>query len=100
MTKSDLADAVALADAALTRKDAAQLVDTIFEAMKGAIADDGELKISGFGKFSVRDKAARPGRNPYTGEPTTISARRVVTFKPSNVLTTALNPKRSGRGAA
>ena len=95
MTKHDLARAVADADPALTHREAAELVDTVFEAMKDAIIDDGALMISGFGKFAMRDKVARPGRNPYTGEPTTISARRVVTFKPSNLLKAALNPERA-----
>ena len=95
MTKHDLARAVAEADPGLTLREAAQLVDAVFDAMKDAIRDDGELMISGFGKFAARDKAARPGRNPYTGEPTTISARRVVTFKPSSLLKDAVNPERA-----
>ena len=94
MTRHDLARAVADADTALTHREAADFVDAVFEAMKDAIRDDGELKISGFGKFVTRAKVARPGRKPQTGEPTTISARRVVTFKPSNLLTAALNPER------
>ncbi|MGA9656539.1 MAG: HU family DNA-binding protein, partial [Polyangia bacterium] len=50
-----------------------------------------KIKISGFGNFVVRDKKARPGRNPHTGKEITISARRVLTFKASLVLTKALN---------
>ena len=95
VTKTDIINAIAAADATVTKKDAAQLVETVLETMKEVLVHEGELKISGFGKFSVRTKVARLGRNPYTGEPTTISARRVLTFKPSNVLKDALNPART-----
>ena len=54
------------------------------------------IKISGFGNFVVRAKKERIGRNPQTGAPIPISARRVLTFKPSQVLKTVLNPHRSG----
>ena len=92
MTKNDLVEEAMLADADVTRRDAARIVETLVEAMKEALVDEGELKISGFGKFSVRAKVARPGRNPHTGMPLTITARRVLTFKPSNVLKDVLNP--------
>jgi integration host factor subunit alpha len=59
--------------------------------MKDTLAEGDKIKISGFGNFVVRDKRARPGRNPQTGEAITISERKVLTFKPSQVLKSALN---------
>jgi integration host factor subunit alpha len=59
--------------------------------MKDTLADGEKIKISGFGNFVVRNKRARPGRNPQTGSAIIISERRVLTFKPSQVLKDALN---------
>ena len=59
--------------------------------MKDALANGEDIKISKFGKFIVREKTERAGRNPQTGEQLTISARRVVTFKPSNILKEEIN---------
>ena len=67
------------------------LVETVFDTIKETLERGEKIKISGFGNFVVRDKNARVGRNPQTGEEITISARRVLTFKPSQVLKTALN---------
>ncbi len=58
-----------------------KLVDDFFEEIKVALAEGDEVKLSGFGNFESREKAARPGRNPKTGEVAIVSARRVVTFK-------------------
>ena len=63
--------------------------------MKDTLADGEKIKISGFGNFVVRDKKQRVGRNPQTGAPIPISARRVLTFKPSQVLKGVLNPHRA-----
>src|SRR5438477_1364836 len=65
--------------------------------MKETLGRGEKIKISGFGNFVLRDKRQRPGRNPQTGEPIKISERRVLTFKASQILKQALNPK---RGAA
>ncbi len=67
------------------------MVDQVFDTMKHVLENGDKIKISGFGNFVVRDKGPRPGRNPQTGQEITIDARRVLTFKPSNVLKSALN---------
>jgi len=73
------------------KKEVLDLVEAIFETLKETLANGQKIKISGFGNFIVREKKARIGRNPQTGEEITISARRVLTFKPSQVLKDALN---------
>lgn len=80
-TKADLAAAVHDA-LQVTKRDAAIVVDTVFEAMTKALAEGRELKIVGFGKFSKRTRAARKGRNPKTGAPVDIPERTVVVFRP------------------
>ena len=65
-------------------KDARGILETILEEIKLSLEDGREVKISGFGKWSLNDKAPRPGRNPHTGEDIEISGRRVVTFHPSD----------------
>jgi integration host factor subunit alpha len=75
----------------LTQKDANAVVDSIIDTMRDTLAKGEEVKISGFGKFVVKAKNARVGRNPQTGEPVHISARRVLKFKPSDVLKSILN---------
>lgn len=63
-----------------------KLVEQLFETIAETLENGETVKISGFGNFKVREKRARNGRNPQTGEPIEISARRVVTFKPSHIL--------------
>jgi integration host factor subunit alpha len=72
-------------------KDRVRLVDSLFEIIKDDLGKGKELMISGFGKWTVKAKKKRKGRNPQTGNDLTINARRVVTFKPSNVLRDAIN---------
>ncbi len=67
-------------------RECADYVDQIFELISDALAAGENVKISGFGLFTVRSKHARRGRNPQTGEEMEITARRVVTFKPSKIL--------------
>jgi integration host factor subunit alpha len=74
-----------------SKKEAADIVETVFDIAKKTLEKGDKIKISGFGNFVVRDKKARPGRNPQTGHEITISARRVLTFKASLVLNKALN---------
>jgi integration host factor subunit alpha len=74
----------------LTRKECATVVDSLFEIMKDEMFQGRSVKISGFGKWVVTKKHARKGRNPQTGEAITIDARKVVSFKGSNVLRKAL----------
>lgn len=90
LTKADLIDAIhgKLGGA---KKEAQDVVEMIFDTMKDKMASGEKIKISGFGNFVVRDKRARTGRNPQTGEAITISARRVLTFKPSQILKAEVN---------
>ena len=91
MTKHDLIDTVYESTPNLSRTEAAELVEQILGTMKESLAQGEEVLISGFGKWSVREKAARIGRNPKTGQATEIAARRVVTFAPSQVLKQEVN---------
>ena len=85
VTKADIVERV-YKEAGFSKKEAADLVDLIFKVIKDTLARGEKVKISGFGNFSIRDKATRMGRNPQTGEAMPISARRVLTFKPSQIL--------------
>ncbi len=93
-TKAEIVEYVYQRVSGLSKKEAADLVERVFETMKQVIAQGDKLKVSGFGNFVVRSKRERMGRNPQTGEPLPITARRVLTFKPSQVLKAALNPNR------
>ena len=78
----------------VTKKEAAEYVEAVFETMKDTLEDGEEVKISGFGKFEVRQKGERVGRNPRTGEEIMIPERKVPRFKVSQVLKDELNGKR------
>jgi integration host factor subunit alpha len=94
MTKSDLADRLHddLYNAnRWSRRDCAGLIDLAFEVMKTAIVSDRELKVAGFGVFSVKMKQARRGRNPQTGDELTITARSILSFKASALLKQRIN---------
>ncbi|HJN73381.1 MAG TPA: integration host factor subunit alpha [Myxococcota bacterium] len=90
MTKADLVERI-YENVGFSKKEAAEIVEAVFEEMKQALESGDKIKISGFGNFVVRRKAARKGRNPQTNETIVISARKVLTFKPSQVLKAALN---------
>jgi integration host factor subunit alpha len=90
MTKADIVETV-YEKVGFSRKESAELVDLVFDLMKETLEDGKKIKISGFGNFLVREKRSRKGRNPQTGEEIQISARRVLTFKPSQVLRKAIN---------
>ena len=90
MTKADIIEAV-YEQIGFSKKEAAEVVELVFETMKDTLSGGEKIKISGFGNFVVRGKRARVGRNPQTGKVITISERRVLTFKPSQVLKDALN---------
>ncbi len=85
MTKSDLTTAVT-EEIGFLKKDSQDIVDRIFELMKSTFESGKQVKISGFGVWTVKNKNTRKGRNPATGEPMEISGRRVVVFKGSGVL--------------
>ena len=94
MTKADIIESVyerLRPHGSYSKRDAADIVESVFETMKDTLGKGEKIKISGFGNFVVRDKRERVGRNPQTGEQIMISARRVLTFKPSQVLKNALN---------
>ena len=98
VTRADLTDAVRR-ETGLPRLDAAELVEMAMEAISERLSAGETVMISGFGTFRVRDKRAREGRNPKTGEPAPIPARRVVTFGPSQVLKLRLAEDRADTGS-
>lgn len=85
LTKADLVERL-IDDIGLNRHDSKQLVDDFFEEIRAALESGEEVKISGFGNFTIRDKPERPGRNPKTRVDIPIEARRVVTFRPGSLL--------------
>lgn len=90
MTKIDIIQDV-YEKLGIPKKDSAKIVESVFELMKDSLAKGDKIKISGFGNFLVKEKKSRRGRNPQTGAEISISARRVLTFKSSQVLRRALN---------
>lgn len=91
MTKAEITQAVYARVGGYSKAECAALVDLVFEMMKETLGRGEKLKMSGFGNFELRDKGSRPGRNPQTGDPIEIRARRVLTFKPSLILKQSLN---------
>jgi len=85
LTKACIAERL-FSKVGLNKHDAKDLVDIFFEEIRGALEGGDHVKLSGFGNFCLRDKSARPGRNPKTGEDIPVSARRVVTFRPGQKL--------------
>lgn len=85
VTKAELCEGL-INDLHLNRRDAKELVECLFELVRHSLEAGTSVKISGFGNFELRDKSERPGRNPKTGQGVSISARRVVTFKPGQKL--------------
>ncbi|MEE9542811.1 MAG: integration host factor subunit alpha [Thermodesulfobacteriota bacterium] len=90
MTKADIVETT-YDKAGLSKKDVVEVVDLLFETIKCALEQNEKVKISGFGNFSVRQKRARRGRNPQTGSEITISERKVMTFKASQILKKKIN---------
>ena len=89
ITKSDIVDSVN-AKIGFSKKDSTEIVDRVFESIKLALEKGESVKIAGFGKFEVRQKRSRRGRNPQTGEEIEISARKVLSFRPSQILRDAM----------
>ncbi|KTC73753.1 integration host factor subunit Alpha [Legionella quinlivanii] len=77
----------------LSKPDAKAMVEEFFEAIRNALENGKDVKLSGFGNFNLRDKPQRPGRNPKTGEEIPVVARRVVTFKAGLKLKTKIEQK-------
>jgi len=86
LTRMDLSEAV-FREVGLSRNESANLVERVLQHMSDVLAQGETVKISSFGTFSVRAKSARVGRNPKTGEEVPISPRRVLTFRPSHLMT-------------
>ena len=74
-----------------TAKESRDFLEMVLEDLKENLADGSDVKVSGFGKWSIKEKRSRPGRNPHTGKKIEISARRVVTFHPSDKLRDSVN---------
>lgn len=85
LTKAEIAEKL-FEDLGLNKREAKELVELFFEEIRTSLANNEQVKLSGFGNFDLRDKKQRPGRNPKTGEEIPISARRVVTFRPGQKL--------------
>lgn len=85
LTRMDLNEAV-FREVGLSRNESADLVESVLNHISNAMVKGEQVKISSFGTFSLRDKSARVGRNPKTGDEAPISPRRVLTFRPSHLL--------------
>lgn len=90
MTKLDIIESVT-DKLGLSKRDSSRIVESVFEFMKEQLSKGDTVKISGFGNFVVRSKKSRKGRNPQTGVEMEISARKVLTFKSSQILRKTLN---------
>jgi integration host factor subunit alpha len=85
LTKADMVENL-FDELGLNKREAKELVEMFFEEIRIALETGEHVKLSGFGNFMLRDKKQRPGRNPKTGKPIPVSARRVVTFRPGQKL--------------
>lgn len=94
MTKADIIEQI-YEKVGFSKKESAEIVEMVFDTMKETLERGEKIKISGFGNFVVRQKRPRIGRNPQTGEEIEITARKVLTFRPSQVLKAALNTARA-----
>ena len=90
LTKIDIIDSV-YEQLGIHKKDCASVVESLFDLIKDELCRGNDIKISGFGKWTIKAKKKRTGRNPQTGEKMILDARRVVTFKSSPVLKDAIN---------
>lgn len=91
LTKAELTQTL-IDNRGFSKRDAKAFVDKFFDLIIRALVNGEEVKLSGFGNFTTRDKNSRPGRNPKTGEEVAISARRVVTFHAGNKLKKQVKP--------
>ena len=92
MTKADIIERIHQR-IGFSKKESAEMVETVFRIIKTTLETGEKIKIAGFGNFVIKQKSDRRGRNPQTGETITIAARRILTFKPSQVLKNAINTK-------
>jgi integration host factor subunit alpha len=90
MTKADLVEGV-YATTGFSKKESQGIIETVFDLLKDKLQEGEKVKIAGFGNFVVKEKASRRGRNPQTGSAIEIAERKILTFKPSQVLKQAMN---------
>ena len=100
MIRSQLIDALAAENPHLSHRDIERVVSVIFESIIGALETGGRVELRGFGAFSVRGRAARPGRNPRTGEAVEVRAKAVPFFKSGKELRERLNADGDAEGAS
>ena len=91
LTKADLIQEIYKKHQGLSKTQASDAVKSFLNISKGCLIEGDDLLISGFGKFNVKDKRERKGRNPQTGETLILDSRRVVTFSPSGILRSRVN---------
>ena len=95
ITKADIVECI-YERVGFSKKEATEIVEALFEIIKRQLEHGEKIKLSGFGNFVIHEKRPRKGRNPQTGEEITISGRRVLSFKASQVLKKAMNDTGSG----
>ncbi len=91
LTKADLAQELYKKHDELTKAEASAAIESILKISKDCLSGGSDLLLSGFGKFNIKEKRERKGRNPQTGEELMLDSRRVVTFSPSNILKNRVN---------
>jgi len=91
MTKADIVDLVFEKMQDVNKKQVTDWIEIVFGTLKDTLANGEDIKISGFGNFKLRSKKSRMGRNPRTGEPVEITSRKVLTFRPSDILREIIN---------
>lgn len=96
LTKAEIADSL-FEQIGLNKRESREIVDLFFEEIRSALESGQNIKLSGFGNFTLRDKKPRPGRNPKTGEEIPITARRVVTFRSGQKLKSKVEGHAGGK---
>ncbi len=96
LTRADLAEAV-VEKVGLPRNESQELVERVLDEISGSLAEGDAVKLSSFGSFGIRQKGERVGRNPKTGQEVPITPRRVLVFRPSNIMKDRINKGHSKR---
>lgn len=96
LTKAEIVESVHR-KIGFSKKDSSEIVEKLFEILKKTLEKGESVKLSGFGKFDVKSKRSRRGRNPQTGKEMEITARRVLSFRPSQILRSVLLDKNLGK---
>lgn len=99
LTRADLAEAV-VRNVGLPRNESQELVELVLSEISDCLAGGQSVKLSSFGSFGIRQKGQRVGRNPKTGEEVPITPRRVLIFRPSNIMKDRINGGQRGRRRA